>query len=500
METPITTESDPRALAARLLARLDGLRGAIGEEMATMLAGWQPCLERPSFAETAANLAAYLALRHQDLRPFQLDLMSLGLSSLGRLEGRVEANLAAVAAALSSIAGSAPRPWPTREEFFRGQKLLEGATDRIFGDAPTAREVRILVTCPSEAATEPGFMDGVVRAGADAIRINCAHDDADAWQHMIDHLRRAEAAHGKRLKVLMDLGGPKVRTGVVRYRPGQSRLQTEDRLLLVRPGCIMEGETTACIQAECAEPAALEHLAAGEPVLIDDGKIRGVIEQVGPEGVTVRIERAPPEGAKLKPEKGLNFPDSQLVLPALGPKDLADLDFAATHADLIGYSFVQSAEDVVLLQDELRARRPDDWREIGIIAKIETRQAVRNLPRIIVQAAGRQPLAVMIARGDLAVELGFVRLAELQEEIMWLCEAAHVPVIWATQVLESLIKKGLPSRGEMTDAAMAARAECVMLNKGPYLAEAVEALDRLLVRMSAHQSKKTPQLRALKSW
>ena len=102
METPITTESDPRALAARLLARLDGLRGAIGEEMATMLAGWQPCLERPSFAETAANLAAYLALRHQDLRPFQLDLMSLGLSSLGRLEGRVEANLAAVAATVGS--------------------------------------------------------------------------------------------------------------------------------------------------------------------------------------------------------------------------------------------------------------------------------------------------------------------------------------------------------------------------------------------------------------
>ncbi len=500
METPITSESDPRVLAARLLARLDGLRGVIGEEMATMLAAWQPCLERPSFAETAANLAAYLALRHQDLRPFQLDLMSLGLSSLGRLEGRVEANLTAVTAALASIAGSAPRPWPAREAFFRGQKRLEGATDTIFGDAPTAREVRILVTCPSEAATEPGFMDGVVRAGADAIRINCAHDDADAWQRMIDHLRRAEAAHSKRLKVLMDLGGPKVRTGVVRYRPGQSRLQSNDRLLLVRPGCIMDGETTASFQAECAEPAALKHLAAGEAVLIDDGKICGVIEQVGPEGVTVRIERAPPEGGKLKPEKGLNFPDSKLILPALGPKDLVDLDFAAIHADLIGYSFVQSAEDVVLLQDELRARRPDDWREIGIIAKIETRRAVRNLPRIIVQAAGRQPLAVMIARGDLAVELGFVRLAELQEEIMWLCEAAHVPVIWATQVLESLIKKGLPSRGEMTDAAMAARAECVMLNKGPYLAEAVEALDRLLVRMSAHQSKKTPQLRALKSW
>ena len=210
--------------------------------------------------------------------------------------------------------------------------------------------------------------------------------------------------------------------------------------------------------------------------------------------------RTPPDGAKLKPEKGLNFPESDLGLPALGAQDLADLDFAAAHADLIGYSFVQSGDDVALLQEELRRRRPDDWQSLGVVAKIETPRAVRNLPEIIVRAAGRQPMAAMIAGGDLAVELGFERLAEMQEEIMWLCEAAHVPVIWATQVLESLVKQGLPSRGEMTDAAMAARAECVMLNKGPYVGEAVQALDSILVRMSEHQNKKTPRLRALKSW
>jgi pyruvate kinase len=106
----------------------------------------------------------------------------------------------------------------------------------------------------------------------------------------------------------------------------------------------------------------------------------------------------------------------------------------------------------------------------------------------------------MIARGDLAVEIGYQRLAEMQEQILWLCEAAHVPVIWATQVLENLVKKGRPSRAEMTDAAMAERAECVMLNKGPYIREAVHILDDVLQRMAAHQSKKTPQLRALKSW
>jgi pyruvate kinase len=104
----------------------------------------------------------------------------------------------------------------------------------------------------------------------------------------------------------------------------------------------------------------------------------------------------------------------------------------------------------------------------------------------------------MIARGDLAVEAGFERLAEVQEEILWFCEAAHVPVIWATQVLEHLAKDGRPSRAEVTDAAMAVRAEAVMLNKGPHVPDAVRALDGILVRMEAHQSKKTSLLRRLK--
>lgn len=103
----------------------------------------------------------------------------------------------------------------------------------------------------------------------------------------------------------------------------------------------------------------------------------------------------------------------------------------------------------------------------------------------------------MIARGDLAVEVGYRRLAELQEEIMWICEAAHVPVIWATQVLENLVKTGLPSRAEITDAAMGERSECVMLNKGPYIVEAVTLLSSILERMQANQYKKTPQMRAL---
>ena len=134
---------------------------------------------------------------------------------------------------------------------------------------------------------------------------------------------------------------------------------------------------------------------------------------------------------------------------------------------------------------------------LGVVLKIETQSAFNRLPSLLLSAMRRPPVAVMVARGDLGVEVGFERLSEVQEEILWLCEAAHVPVIWATQVLESLAKGGLPSRAEVTDAAMASRAECVMLNKGPYIRETLRFLTDVLLRMQSHQQKKTARLRKL---
>ncbi len=136
----------------------------------------------------------------------------------------------------------------------------------------------------------------------------------------------------------------------------------------------------------------------------------------------------------------------------------------------------------------------------GLMLKIETELAVRNLPRLIVEAGGSGPVSVMIARGDLAVELGLARLSEIQEEILWLCEAAHVPVVWATQVLEGLMKDGHASRAEATDAASGQQADCVMLNKGRFAVEAVRFLDQVLRRMDRHFSKKSPLLGPLKAW
>jgi pyruvate kinase len=274
-------------------------------------------------------------------------------------------------------------------------------------------------------------------------------------------------------------------------RTEQPRLFVDDRLLLCRDvGTAVDG----LLRVGCTHPLVLGQLRPGHAVWFDDGKLGTIVEHADEQCATLRVIYARPSGVKLRDDKGINFPDIHLDLPCLTDKDLEDLDFVCKYADMVGFSFVQSARDMEILMKAMVER---DAKHLSIIAKIETKVAVMNLPGIILTTLPHHRLGVMIARGDLAVELGGDRMAEIQEELLWLCEAAHVPVIWATQVLEGLTKKGASTRPELTDAAMSGRAECVMLNKGPYLSQAVTTLDSILTRMQDHQYKKVSRLRAL---
>jgi pyruvate kinase len=259
----------------------------------------------------------------------------------------------------------------------------------------------------------------------------------------------------------------------------------------------LSDDVQACISVSL--PQMVTRLSPGDRLLYDDGTLQGTIDSVDGEEAIVRVNRTKSGGTKLKGQKGINLPDTALGLSPLTAKDEDDLASVTELADIIGYSFVSGPQDIDLLEEAL-ARRDGRDPPLGLVAKIERPDAVHNLPELIARVSGHRPFGVMIARGDLAAEIGFERLAEMQEEILWICEAAAVPAIWATQVLEGLVKHGIPSRGEMTDATMAARAECVMLNKGPAVGAAIALLDRLLARIDAHIMKKTPTLRALKSW
>jgi pyruvate kinase len=267
-----------------------------------------------------------------------------------------------------------------------------------------------------------------------------------------------------------------------RAKPGRPPKRAIDGRVL-RPGLVT-----------CTLPAALDHLEVGHRVLFDDGRIEAVVESLEKQDFVLRIRRTQKGTAKLRAEKGINLPDTTVSVPSLTDEDLVALAFVVQHADAVSLSFVRRPEDLRALHDALSSLgRPD----LGVVLKIETRAGFENLPRLLLEGLRQPALAVMIARGDLAVEVGFERLAELQEEILWLCEASHVPVIWATQVLDTMARTGVPSRAEVTDAAASVAAECVMLNKGPYVDEAVRALCNILRRMEKHHYKKRSLFRRL---
>lgn len=270
-----------------------------------------------------------------------------------------------------------------------------------------------------------------------------------------------------------------------------------DTVILSRDLTPADSHTVGRHRIGCTLPGVFMDVKPGERIWFDDGKIGGIITEARADGLTAEIVSAAPKGSRLRAEKGINLPDTRLTVPALTGQDLADLEHVKELADIVSMSFVRSDADV---RDLLSRLDPELDRTLDIMLKIETVAAFEALPSILLELMKWADVGVMIARGDLAVEAGFERLAEVQEEILWLCEAAHVPVTWATQVLDTLARTGMPSRAEVTDAAMAQRAECVMLNKGPFINEAISMLADILSRMKDHTQKKRSLLRRLRAW
>lgn len=257
-----------------------------------------------------------------------------------------------------------------------------------------------------------------------------------------------------------------------------------------------EGNILSEAHISCTAPEIFDYVQLGEPILFDDGKIEGKIVKVTRDHIRVEVVNAKAKGSKLRADKGINLPRTKLQIKGLTEKDCRDLPFVAAYADVVNMSFVNTVEDVKELIEEIDKLGAKD--RLGIILKIETQSGFNNLTDILLEAMQVHPVGVMIARGDLAIEIGWDHIARIQEEMLSICLAGHIPVIWATQVLESLAKKGIPSRAEITDAAMAQRAECVMLNKGPMILRAISLLDTILRGMQPYHEKNAPMLPALR--
>jgi pyruvate kinase len=371
--------------------------------------------------------------------------------------------------------------------------IRERATE-LFGNKPDENIPHLMVTLETAMATDYNAVKQLVKAGMNIARINTAHDDTDTWTKMVANVRKAAKSTGKSCKVYIDLAGPKIRTTIMGkgWKKERVKLLERERFFLAESGAKVDRREKV---VGCTLPGVVKDLREGDRVLFDDGLFEAVVETPGELMAELYMHRVSALKPRLKAEKGINFPDTHLSVRCLTDFDRSVIPFAVANADMLGFSFVRTAEDVAELQQLLREFGSPT---LPIILKIETAEAVQNLPSLLYQGMHEQVFGVMIARGDLAVEIGFERLSEIQEEILWLCEAAHVPVIWATQVLETLNKSGIATRSEVTDAARAAHADCVMLNKGKYLLSVLATLQDILHRSGGHHTKKRYIFRPLK--
>jgi pyruvate kinase len=432
---------------------------------------------------SARNLLHYLVLRSEEIRELQNQLHAHGLSSLASSESHIHRQLQAI---MERLGHSYPDEAKARCNYELGLDIKLQKKQLLFGKQQNSGTAAIMVTFSSGYADDYARVKQLLQSGMNVARINCAHDSPEVWRKMIIQLRKAQRYTGLDCKVYMDLAGPKIRVvllgkgaknGEVKVKEGQliwlayklGKMSPEE--LVISPN----------------EPGIVDKLKKGERVYIDDGMIKGVVEKVKSDRVAVRIRRISSRKRKIKAQKGLNFPDSYLNLSPLTDYDLQCLPFICKHADLVGYSFISKASDLRGLREKMTGCckvAPH------VILKIETPEAVRNLPHLLLEGMQQAAFGVMIARGDLAIEIGFERMGEIQDEIQWICEAAHVPVIWATQVLDHMNKTGLATRAEITDAGQAALSECVMVNKGPHMQEVLETLKDISKRALSHRVKK----------
>lgn len=541
------------------------------------------------YVTSAANLIHHLAIKSLDIELLKDDPICILLLNLHTINLHVLASITAGIqlcnyTSLNSLKAQENSPVESHSTESLDKRRYGDFTinamrrraslhrERLFGTFHDRRIPHIMVTVGVEATQGESLLPDLLNNGTTVFRINCAHGDSNLWSEIIRRVKHSSQVLEKPCRILMDLAGPKLRTG--RFKPGPSvikispkrnasgeviipaqvwllqegacpsparippdavllmdgpellvrlgpgdvlrfhdargkervlkirsrlhvtggngflaeclktayvhsgaelhlkqkkgkhlvgqvvkvpasepfiRLRVGDLLIISHDGSCEAEPINGAHRVTCSSGYLFDSVRPGEPIYFDDGKIQGVIQGTSSSEVIVSITHAGVQGTKLGSDKSINIPESNIRFQGLTSKDLVDLEFVSSCADMVGISFVRDVQDIVLLHRELKQHKLEN---LGIILKIETRSGFENLPVLLLEAMKcPNPVGVMIARGDLAVECGWEKLSYLQEEILSICGSAHVPVIWATQVLESLVKSGVPTRAEITDVA-----------------------------------------------
>lgn len=311
-----------------------------------------------------------------------------------------------------------------------------------------SKKARIVCTI-GPASDTPAILGKMLLAGMDVARLNFSHGTHEQHEKTLKAIREAETSWEKPIAVLQDLCGPKIRTGIM--EGGAVTLQTGETVTIQEEPIKGTSKRFSTIT-----PQILADLRQGDSVLLDDGLLELQVIKKGVEEVQCDVI----VGGVLKSSKGINLPSTVLSLPSVTDKDWKDLDWALDHSiDYVALSFVRTAEEIKTIQDYIRQ---SGKRDLRVVAKIEKPEAVQNIKEIIEVSD-----AIMIARGDMGVELPAEKVPRIQQRIIRLCWEMNTPVITATQMLDSMTTNSRPTRAEVTDVSMAVRegTDAVMLSQ-----------------------------------
>ena len=336
------------------------------------------------------------------------------------------------------------------------------------------RRTKIVATL-GPATDTPAVMDAIIAAGVDVVRLNLSHDTHERHRERVRLVRERAAAAGREIAILLDLQGPKIRIG--RFTDGAITLTNGDPFAIDGACPLMDGDWT---QVGTTYPELAADVRAGDILLLDDGAIELLADAV----TDGRIDCTVVVGGKLSNNKGINKKGGGLSAPALTEKDKEDIQLAAElQTDYLAVSFVRSAADVELARELLRAAGGRG----GIVAKIERAEALNAVDEII-EASD----VIMVARGDLGVEIGDAKLPAVQKHLIHRARELNRVVITATQMMQSMIDNPIPTRAEVFDVANAVLdgTDAVMLSAessvGRFPAQVVEALDRICIEAERH--------------
>jgi pyruvate kinase len=350
-------------------------------------------------------------------------------------------------------------------------KYLHNEMDKEAGIQHSTHRTKIVATVGPACDTYDKLLE-LVKAGVNIFRLNFSHGTHENKAQIIEHIRAINTKEPYNISILADLQGPKLRVGEI-----------ENGALLIEPGDILTFTSKEKVvgtkeKIYVSYPNLHEDVEVGNKIMIDDGKLEVVVTEITKAGdVKVQVTY----GGLLLPKKGVNLPDTKISLPALTEKDLADLEFIiGQQVDWIALSFVRKAEDIV----DLKRRLHEANSKSKVIAKIEMPSALVDLRNIVLESDG-----VMVARGDLGVELPVEKVPMAQRDIIRKCIHRAKPVIVATQMMESMIDRVKPNRSEITDVANAVLegADAVMLSgetaTGKHPALVVETMRKIILEV-----------------